>query len=141
MAGRRQSMTQNIINGKKSGFTLLELLLVIGIIAALVGLAVPYYQDYVGQSKNSIMQANLHLLKKTLMEFKADTGYFPATNDLKTKLVPRYLMALPEDPEAGSLADWGYKCDAASCSFDGKYKAFFPDSEVVGGRPIIRKNL
>ena len=132
-------MIQTIQTGKKKGFTLLELLLVIGIIAALVGLAVPYYQDYVGQSKNSIMQANLHLLKKTLMEFKADTGGFPPTDELKTKLVPRYLMALPEDPEAGALADWGNKSDAASCSFDEKYKAFFPESEIVGGRPIIRK--
>ncbi|MEW6712454.1 MAG: prepilin-type N-terminal cleavage/methylation domain-containing protein, partial [Candidatus Riflebacteria bacterium] len=56
------------------GFSLLELLLVIGIIAALVGLALPYYQDYVGQSKNSVMRANLQVFKRALMDYKSDKG-------------------------------------------------------------------
>jgi len=71
-------MIQTIQTGKKKGFTLLELLLVIGIIAALVGLAVPYYQDYVGQSKNSIMQANLHLLKKNSHGIQGRYGWLSA---------------------------------------------------------------
>lgn len=94
--------------GKKA-FTLLELLLVIGIIAALSGLAIPYYQDYIGQSKNSVMRSNLHALRKTLMEYKADKGQYPATADIKTELVPKYMMDFPEDPEDDAVATWGYK--------------------------------
>ncbi len=112
MAGRRQSMNQIIRIGKNKGFTLLELLLVIGIIAALTGLAVPYYQDYVSQSKNSIMRANLHTLKKALMEYKADVGSYPASIQLLT--IPpaekpnKYLIDLPADPESPEIANWGY---------------------------------
>ena len=102
-------------NGKHRGFSLLELLLVIGIIAALAGLAVPYYQDYVGQSKDSVMRANLHSLKKVLMEYKADTGSYPAMlNHLVSPPPPpepprrQYLFELPADPAHPEIPNWGY---------------------------------
>lgn len=113
-------MKQVTLTGKKNGFSLLELLLVIGVMAALVGLAMPYYQDYVGQSKNSIMRANLHILRKTLMDYKADVGEFPPT--LQT-LVPKYLMAVPEDPESSAIQNWGYTraVDKLSYTLASKY--------------------
>ena len=49
-----------------SGFTLLELLVVVGILAALVALALPFYQDYVNQSKITAAQADLQTFKKAL---------------------------------------------------------------------------
>ena len=36
---------------KKRAFTLIELLIIIAIIAILVGVAIPYYQDYIKQAK------------------------------------------------------------------------------------------
>ena len=112
-------MKHYILNGKSRGFTLLELLMVIGIIAALVGLAVPYYQDYVGQSKNSIMRANLHILKKTLMEYRSDKNKYPGTLQ---EMVPQYFMEVPADPEDGAPANWGYVRDAVdSYHLDSKY--------------------
>ncbi|HAE37302.1 MAG TPA: hypothetical protein DCG57_01545 [Candidatus Riflebacteria bacterium] len=50
----------------KSGFTLLELLVVVGILAALVALALPFYQDYVSQSKITAAGADLQTFKKAL---------------------------------------------------------------------------
>lgn len=50
----------------KSGFTLLELLVVVGILAALVALALPFYQDYVNQSKLTAAEADLQTFKKAL---------------------------------------------------------------------------
>lgn len=108
------------------GFTLLELLLVIGIIAALTGLALPYYQDYVGQSKNAVMRSNLHMLKKSLMDYRTDKGSYPPTASLHTELVPKYLMEFPVDPEDGAPASWGYKfpgvSDPAQFDLDAKYQ-------------------
>lgn len=113
-------MAQTILTGNKKGFSLLELLIVVGIIAALVGLAMPYYQDYVGQSKDSIMRGNLHLLKKTLMEYKADKGEFPAA---LSDLVPKYLMELPIDPKDDAVDNWGYSrsVDKQSYTLNSKY--------------------
>jgi prepilin-type N-terminal cleavage/methylation domain-containing protein len=100
--------------GRRRGFSLLELLIVIGIIAALVGLAAPYYQDYIGQSKNSVMRANLHTLTKALMEYRADKGTYP--NEIG-KLTPKYITTVPQDPEDGAPASWGYVWEA-----DDKFK-------------------
>jgi len=90
------------------GFSLLELLLVIGIIAALVGLAMPYYQDYVGESKNAVMRANLQVLKRALMDYKADKGEYPDPTILSADLVPKYIREFPVDPEQHAVASWGY---------------------------------
>ena len=49
-----------------SGFTLLELLVVVGILAALVALALPYYQDYLAQSKITAAQSELQMFAKAL---------------------------------------------------------------------------
>ncbi|MFZ5953046.1 MAG: prepilin-type N-terminal cleavage/methylation domain-containing protein [Candidatus Rifleibacteriota bacterium] len=75
----------------KKGFTLLELLVVVGILAALVALALPFYQDYVNQSKLTAAQTDLQTFKKALtmydqMERTPFTG-----NDLRL-LVGRYLQ-------------------------------------------------
>ncbi len=92
-------------NGR-NGFSLLELLIVVSILAALVGIAAPYYQDYVSQSRNAVMRSNLQLLKKSLMEYKADKGEYPP--DIET-LVPQYLMEYPVDPETDAPASWSYQ--------------------------------
>ena len=52
----------------REGFTLLELLVVVGILAALVALALPYYQDYVNQAKLTAAAADLTTFKKALMQ-------------------------------------------------------------------------
>lgn len=99
-------MKRYMIPGKAKGFSLLELVMVIGMIAALVGIAAPFYQDYVGQSRNAVMRANLQLLKKTLMEYKADKGTYPP--DIET-LVPQYIMEYPVDPELDAPSSWSYQ--------------------------------
>lgn len=98
----------------KRGFSILEILIVVGILATLVGLAMPAYQDYVESSRRAVMETNFRSLRKAVMECHADTGSYPTdANDLKTKLVPRYLMEIPVDPEPPTTADpvppsWGY---------------------------------
>lgn len=90
----------------RSGFTLLELLVVVGILAALVALALPYYQDYVNQSKFTAAQADLQTYKKALAMYdQLEKAPYSATNDM-TGLIGRYIQdfraasdqKLPKDP-------------------------------------------
>lgn len=105
--------------GKPFGFNLLELLIVVSIIATLLGIAAPFYQDHVAQSQNAVMRANLQLLKKSLMEYKADKGSYPP--DIET-LVPQYLMEFPVDPEANAPASWSYqRISPTEYQLDSKY--------------------
>ena len=106
----------------RAGFSVLELLIVVGILAALVGLAIPYYQDYLGQSRRAVMEANFRGLYKAVVEFHADKGYYPADADALTILTTsphRYMVEIPVDPESATVADpvpatWGYYLDGTT---------------------------
>ncbi len=101
-----------------SGFTLLELLVVVGILAALVALALPFYQDYVNQSKITAAQADLQTFKKALAMFDQLEPKSYGANPLEKKkflpLVGRYLQDFRTSAQTTSPIDpWGsdYKLD------------------------------
>lgn len=56
----------------KKGFTLIELLIVITIIAILVGVAVPYYNDYIYDARLSTLKQNLATYRQVLNQFRGD---------------------------------------------------------------------
>ena len=68
----------------KKGFTLIELLIVIAIISILVGVAVPYYNDYVIESRKSVLQSNLATIRKAINQFRADNQRGPARINIVT---------------------------------------------------------
>jgi prepilin-type N-terminal cleavage/methylation domain-containing protein len=59
------------------GFTLLEIIVVVAILAVLAGISVPYYQDYVTDSRQSVLKQNVANLRKVLDDFKGDHGRGP----------------------------------------------------------------
>ena len=67
----------------KKGFTLIELLIVIAIISILVGVAVPYYNDYIVESRKSVLQSNLATIRKAINQFRADNQRGPAMFNIK----------------------------------------------------------
>ena len=81
-------------NSGRSGFTLLELLVVVGILAALVALALPFYQDYVNQSKMTAAEADLQTFKKArAMYDQLEPNVFGANaTDKFSTLIGKYLQ-------------------------------------------------
>ncbi len=57
---------------KKQGFTIIELLIVIAIIGILVGVAVPYYNDYIYEARLSVLKQNLTAWRNAINQFRAD---------------------------------------------------------------------
>ncbi len=103
----------------KRGFSLIELLVVITIIAILVGIAAPYYSDYVKESKLSKCKADLDILRQAVILYNAredipyqglistTTPFLPILGDNDfVGLQGQYLTNIPLDP-------WGknYKLD------------------------------
>ena len=80
-----------------SGFTLLELLVVMVIIGLLVGYVAPRYFQQVGKSEVKMAQAQIESLQKALDLYRLDTGQYPSTE--------QGLKALVERP--GNEAKWG----------------------------------
>jgi len=68
------------MNTMQHGFTLIELMIVVAIIAILAAIAIPAYQDYVVRSQVSEGESLAGGSKTAIAEFYSSKGHFPATN-------------------------------------------------------------
>lgn len=87
-----------------AGFTLVELLVVMAIVALLLSIAVPRYMHSVEKSRETVLRANLALTRQMLDRFYDDNGKYPdALDDLVSN---RYVRSVPQDPITGSNSTW-----------------------------------
>lgn len=63
----------------QSGFTLLELLVVLVIIGLLVGYVGPRYFAQIGKSETKVARAQIDSLEKCLDQYRLDTGHYPSS--------------------------------------------------------------
>jgi general secretion pathway protein G len=78
------------------GFTLVELLVVMAIIATLLAIVTPRYIQSVDRSRETVLRTNLKLLRSAIDQHFADSGRYP--EGLAQLVERRYLRELPEDP-------------------------------------------
>jgi type IV pilus assembly protein PilA len=64
----------------QKGFTLIELMIVVAIIAILAAIALPAYQDYVARSQVSEAMSLTSGARTAVAEYYADRGAFPSSN-------------------------------------------------------------
>jgi type IV pilus assembly protein PilA len=71
---------------KQSGFTLIELMIVVAIIGILAAVAIPAYQDYIGRAQMAEPISFGGAAKTPIEEFVATNGAFPVDTSL-TQLI------------------------------------------------------
>lgn len=112
----------------QSGFTLLELLVVMVIIGLLAGYVGPRYFAQIGKSEVKTARAQIDAFEKALDQYRLDIGRYPSTEQGLNSLVVRpenepkwsgpYLRkAVPDDP-------WGNKYMYRSPGEHGEFDLF-----------------
>jgi general secretion pathway protein G len=89
---------------RRRGFTLIEMLIVMSIVALLLTLALPRYFGSLDKSKQVVLQENLRVLRVSIDKFSADKGRLPSSLD--ELVTHRYLAAVPTDPYTESAKTW-----------------------------------
>jgi general secretion pathway protein G len=93
------------MTGKRnSGFTLIEMLVVMLVISMLLTIAVPRYLRALERSRETVLKQDLSTLRESIDKYYGDTGKFPA--ELKVLVDQRYLRSLPLDPMSKSAESW-----------------------------------
>ncbi|MCB1907062.1 MAG: prepilin-type N-terminal cleavage/methylation domain-containing protein [Rhodocyclaceae bacterium] len=88
----------------RRGFTLIEMLVVMVVIAMLLTIATPRYLHSVDRARENVLRENLLLMRDALDKHFADHGRYP---DALVQLVERrYLRAVPVDPLTDSAETW-----------------------------------
>jgi len=74
---------------KWSGFSLVEMMVVVSIIGILTAIAVPKFTEVQRKSKESALRTNLQVYRSAIYVFFSDTGLYPQSlNDLAATTPP-----------------------------------------------------
>lgn len=88
---------------KSGGFTLIELMIVIAIIAILAAILVPNFIRARAQGQLTACKSNCKNIGTALEMYSTDwNGKYPTTGNLQAGLSPNYLKVIPECPSAGT---------------------------------------
>src|SRR3984957_4436945 len=87
-------------NRRRFGFTLIELMIVMAVIAVLMAVALPIYNRSITRSKESVLKNNLFTLRTVIDEYTYDKQKAPQT--LQDLVTDGYLRQVPMDPMTGN---------------------------------------
>jgi general secretion pathway protein G len=91
------------VSARESGFTLLELLVVMTIIGILAAIAVPALRDSPRRAREATLRGDLFTFRSVIDQYQGDKGNYPV--DLEVLVKDGYMRKIPLDPMT-KAADW-----------------------------------
>src|SRR5215467_12733974 len=88
---------------RSRGFTLLELVIVMSIMAILISIAVPNFRTSIRQSREAVLRQNLFTLRDLISQYTLDKQKAPQSLD--DLVQAGYLKQIPRDPMTNET-DW-----------------------------------
>jgi general secretion pathway protein G len=89
---------------RRFGFTLVELMIVMAIIAVLMSVAIPIYSRSIVRAKESVLKNNLFTMRTVIDEYTYDKQKAPQSlNDLVSD---GYMRQIPVDPITNTADSW-----------------------------------
>ena len=101
---------------RQFGFTFIELMIVMAIIAVLMAVALPKYTRSIQRSKESVLKNNLFTLRTVIDEYTYDKKKAPQT--LEDLVSDGYLRQVPIDPITGNAESWKLTMEDATNAAD-----------------------
>ena len=100
----------------QSGFTLLELMIVMAIIGILTALAIPRFVGAIKHAREVVLREDLQTMRAAIDSYTMDKQKAPQSLDDLTD--DGYLRSIPEDPMTHSKDTWVTSSDEAMYSID-----------------------
>ena len=72
------------VTARRSGFTLIEILIAVAVVAILAALSFPIYKSYIDRAKRTVAINTLEVFRKTVEEYNMQNGVYPATINMAT---------------------------------------------------------
>ena len=88
----------------ESGFTLLELMIVMVIIGILATIAIPSFTRNVLAAREAVLRADLRVMREAIGSYTVDKQKAPQS--LQDLVTAGYLKAIPKDPITNSTDTW-----------------------------------
>lgn len=104
------------IRKQDAGFTLLELIVVMSIIAILATLAVPRFTAAIRSAREAVLREDLHVMRAAIDSYTMDKQKAPQSLD--DLVQSGYLRSIPEDPMTHSRDTWVTDTSDAMSSLD-----------------------
>ena len=92
------------MNRLRRGFTLIELMVVMAIIAVLLTIAAPRYFNHLDRAKEATLRQTLAVVRDAIDKFHGDTSNYP--DSIEELVARRYIRAAPVDPITDSAQTW-----------------------------------
>ena len=89
---------------KRRGFTLIELMVVLVIVALLISIAAPRYFAHIDRSKEAVLKQDLQVMREAIDKYHGDKGQYPAS--LEDLVSARYMRSIPVDPITEKTDTW-----------------------------------
>jgi general secretion pathway protein G len=86
------------------GFTLIELIIVMAVIAILMSVAVPLYQRSIEHARETALKQDLASMRSAIDQYTLDKEKAPQA--LEDLVQAGYLREIPKDPITGSNSTW-----------------------------------
>jgi general secretion pathway protein G len=99
-------MTGNMVlkSRRQGGFTLIEMIIVVTIIAILAAIAAPIYKNHVLKARETVLKQDLQAMRDAISQFSQDKNRAP--QDLNDLVSAGYLHGIPKDPFTDSNTTW-----------------------------------
>ena len=88
----------------ETGWTLIELLIVISIIMILASISLVAYRNSVTLAKEAALRSDLFMMRDAIDQYYADKGKYPES--LQALVSENYLRAIPKDPITNNPDSW-----------------------------------